>query len=647
MLMDGVEMMLMETDTDSEDSDFMDYLDDLRRNPLDLNKASIDQLQSVPHVTHTIAQQIINYRNTHSRFNSKRELMKIDGISDYLYDLISTYLIARRVNPNVLKKSTKDKQRKNFSADFRSFFIQDLLPKNGFINGKYEGTRFRNANRLKLNYNAGEYFISSGIATDKDPGETSYSDFISGFVNLNTNGFIRSITVGDYQLAFGSGLTLSNSYSSPKSIETSTGRNRSRNIYPYSSTGEFSFFRGAAVNFQLSRISAFLFFSKRSLDASVDTLTNEIRSIYSDGYHRTQSEISRRNALTETLYGTRFEFGMERFTIGGTFRYSGYSLPLSADTVKKLYGVSGVRSSAAGIDFKFGLGNSSFFGEAALSHTGAIAMYGGLNFSAASVADVIFSFRRFPFDFSPIHNSSFGERSSSENETGFFAGIRLTPFKRLTITSYFDQYALPYRTFFNATPTRGHDFIIAGDYKSSEGVIFNIRFKTESKEESAKINNDLGKVDSKIITRNQKHVRLGLSFGKKSLRIRGRYEYCNVSYNGYIKSGKGQLFFGDIASEITDGLNFSARVIFFHTDDYDNRIYEFENDISGVMTNLALSGIGMRWYLIARATPLPGVVLEAKYSETFYSGVKKIGTGNDEISGDMINRLSVSIEARF
>lgn len=645
--MDGVEMMLMETDTDSEDSDFMDYLDDLRRNPLDLNKASIDQLQSIPHVTHTIALRIIDFRNTHLHFSSKRELMKIDGISDHLYDLISPYLVARKVNSNLPRKSLHSKQKKNFSADFRSLFIQDLLPKNAFTNGKYSGSRLRNANRLKLAYNSDAFSVTSGIVTDKDPGENSYSDFLSGFVNLNTNGLIRSVTVGDYQLAFGSGLTLSNSYSSPKSFETSTGRNRSRNIYPYSSTGEFSFFRGAAVNFQLSRFNSFVFFSKRSLDASVDTLTNEVRSIYSDGYHRTQSEIFRRNALTENIYGTRIEYGKERFTLGGTFRYSGYSLPLSADTVKKLYGVSGIRSSVAGIDFKFSHSNSSFLGEAAISHTGSIAMYGGLNFSAASIADVIFSFRHFPFDFSPMHSSSFGERSTSENETGFFAGIRLTPFRRLTVTSYFDQYALPYRTFFNATPTRGNDFIIAGDYKTSEGVIFNIRFKTESKEESGKFTNDLGKEVSKIITRNQKNLRMGLSFGKKSLRIRGRYEYCNVSYNEHIKSGKGQLFFGDVASEITEGLNFSARVIFFHTDDYDNRIYEFENDISGVMTNLALAGKGMRWYLIARANPLPGIILEAKYSETFYSGVKKIGTGNDEITGDMINRLSVSFEARF
>ena len=169
--MDGVEMMLMETDNDSEDSDFMDYLDDLRRNPLDLNKASIDQLQSIPHVTHTIALRIISYRIAGSHFSSKRELMKIDGISDHLYDLISPYLVARKVNSNLPRKSLHSKQKKNFLADFRSLFIQDLLPKNAFTNGKYSGSRLRNANRLKLAYNSDAFSVTSGIVTDNDPGE--------------------------------------------------------------------------------------------------------------------------------------------------------------------------------------------------------------------------------------------------------------------------------------------------------------------------------------------------------------------------------------------------------------------------------------------------------------------------------------------
>ncbi len=647
MYEEGAEILLQDIDSDSEDSDFMDYLDDLRRHPVDLNSSTRDQLTSVPLITTAIAERIIDYRNTHSSFSSKRELLKIDGINEQLYGLISQYLIARKKSKRISKFPEPKEQFNKLSADFRSLFIQDLLPKSGFINGKYIGTRFRNANRLRLDYSANSFILRSGIVTDKDPGETSHIDFISGYISYQGNGYLKYAVLGDYQLSFGSGLTLGNSYSPPKSLESSSGKRRARSIYSYSSSGEFSFFRGTAVNVELLGFNAYGFFSKRSLDASVDTVANEVRTVYTDGYHRTQSEISGRNAFVETLFGGRLEFKRELLCIGSTVRYSKYSLPLSRDTIKKLFGIFGEKSSAAGIDFQYRHGLLNTFGEASLSGAGSVAFYGGISYSAGSVADLIFSFRKFPFDFAPSHNSSFGERSTSENETGFFAGLRLTPFKKLSITAYFDQYAFPYRTFFTPTPARGKDFLAGIEYRTSNGLIMNLRFRSESKEDVLNAANELGKDFKILIQRNQKNVRAGITYGKKGFRIRSRYEYCMVNYSGFVRSGKGQLFYTDISSELFRQLNFSARVIYFHTDNYDNRIYEFENDVSGVMTNLALYGKGMRWYLIARARPLPGITLEAKYSETFFSGVKKIGSGNDEISGDILNRLSLSMEAVF
>ena len=448
-------------------------------------------------------------------------------------------------------------------------------------------------------------------------------------------------------MIFGSGLTLGNSYSSPKSLESSSGKRRARSIYPYSSSGEFSFFRGAVVNVELRGFNAYGFFSKRSLDASIDSLANEVRSIYSDGYHRTHTENSRRNAFAETVFGGRLELGSESFRIGSTARYSKYTLPLSRDTIKKLYGVSGENSSAAGIDFQYRYGSLNFFGEASLSNTGSVAMYGGISYSAGSNADLFFSFRKFPYNFAPAHNSSFGERNTSENETGFFAGLRLTILKGLSINAYFDQYYFPYRTFSTPTPARGKDLLAGIEYRTANSLILNLRFRAESKEELTSTVNKFGKEIQMLVPRNQKNVRVGITYGKRGFRIRSRYEYCLVTYSGFAQSGKGQLFFTDVSSELFQRLSFSTRVIFFQTDNYDSRIYEFENDISGVMTNLALYGKGMRWYLIARARPLPGITLEAKYSETFFSGAKKIGSGNDEISGDIVNRLSLSLEAVF
>ena len=90
-----------------------------------------------------------------------------------------------------------------------------------------------------------------------------------------------------------------------------------------------------------------------------------------------------------------------------------------------------------------------------------------------------------------------------------------------------------------------------------------------------------------------------------------------------------------------------ARFIFFKTDSYDSRIYEFENDIQGVMSNVPLYDEGRRWYIVLKFRPVSFVNLSAKYSETYFEGVKSIGTGNDKIEGDLLNRFSIGMEAGF
>ena len=183
MYEEDAETLLQDIDSDSEDSDFMDYLDDLRRNPVDLNSAAMDQLTSVPLISTAIAERIIEYRITHSSFSTKRELLKIDGFNEQIYSRVSQYFTARRKSKRDTKISKHKDQSNNFNADFRAIFVQDLLPKSGFLNGKYLGSRFRNSNRLRLNYGARDFTIRSGIVTDKDPGETSHTDFISGFLS--------------------------------------------------------------------------------------------------------------------------------------------------------------------------------------------------------------------------------------------------------------------------------------------------------------------------------------------------------------------------------------------------------------------------------------------------------------------------------
>ncbi|MEZ4691412.1 MAG: hypothetical protein R3A12_15135, partial [Ignavibacteria bacterium] len=134
---------------------------------------------------------------------------------------------------------------------------------------------------------------------------------------------------------------------------------------------------------------------------------------------------------------------------------------------------------------------------------------------------------------------------------------------------------------------------------------------------------------------------------KNNLRFRSRFEYVNVEYRNFTGSNKGYLFYSDIRLIPVKRMTLDTRFIFFNTDSYDSRIYEFENDIQGVMSNLPLYGEGRRWYVVIKYRPFPFINLSAKYAETYFEGVKSIGSGNDRIEGDVSNRLSFGLEAGF
>lgn len=152
----------------------------------------------------------------------------------------------------------------------------------------------------------------------------------------------------------------------------------------------------------------------------------------------------------------------------------------------------------------------------------------------------------------------------------------------------------------------------------------------------------------KIDNRNQMNFRLGFDYDiSGAFRIRSRYEYVMVKYDNFGGNNKGFLFFTDLKAFVWKNLSVSTRFIVFQTDDYDSRVYEFEEDLRGVMSNVGLYGKGTRWYILFKYKPFTFAEFAAKYSATYYDGVKSIGTGNDMIQGDLNNRFNLGLEILF
>lgn len=59
---------------------------------IDINIATLQQLQLLPGIGEVTAQRILDYRNEHERFSSVEELMNVSGIGEKKFEQIKPYV---------------------------------------------------------------------------------------------------------------------------------------------------------------------------------------------------------------------------------------------------------------------------------------------------------------------------------------------------------------------------------------------------------------------------------------------------------------------------------------------------------------------------------------------------------------------------
>jgi hypothetical protein len=151
-----------------------------------------------------------------------------------------------------------------------------------------------------------------------------------------------------------------------------------------------------------------------------------------------------------------------------------------------------------------------------------------------------------------------------------------------------------------------------------------------------------------LVKRLRQLIRFELIYSPtKKLRLRGRFEFNNYRVAQINAVEDGYLFYQDVRFSPTNAFNFYARIIFFRTDSFNSAIYEYENDLTGVLTNRALFGEGIRWYLILRYKPMRLFTLSLKYSETYKPKEETISSGFNEITGNVDNRIALQIDFRY
>ncbi len=382
------------------------------------------------------------------------------------------------------------------------------------------------------------------------------------------------------------------------------------------------------------------FYSNNTIDANVDSVTGEIFSTPVDGLHRTESEIRKRNSAREKMMGGRIDYlSGNKFKTGLLYYQSEFSNSFHPSSV---YDISGNKFNYTSAYYDFYLSNINFFGEVVYNGT-SVASINSVQIAIAQRFTFITSVRSYPRNFISLHGFGFGERSgATTNEFGIYAGFKWrTPIGLLNF--YYDQFKFPYATFNNPLPSEGNEYLVDFLSKPLKGFALRLRYKYENKDVTETIDNS-----DRLVKRLKQAIRAELIYEiSKMLRIKGRFEYNSFRISAINETEDGYLLFQDIRYSPTSYFNLYGRIMFFRTDSFNSAIYQYENNLTGVLTNLAMFGEGMRWYIILRYKPLRMFALSLKFAETYKPKVKTISSGNNEIEGNIDNQVSFQLDVNL
>lgn len=656
-------------DSGGEDFDFdtqFEYLENYRKNPLDLNNATEADLVEFGLLTDIQIQSLLYYRK---RFGQIFSLYELQGVPTFE---LKTIL---RLLPYITVEPTKAIEKMNFATMFKYsrhqifFRYQRILEQQkgftplepGETGSRYLGTPDKFYLRYRMTY---KDRMSLGLTMEQDAGEEFFKgsnpqgfDFYSGHLYLKQiSKNVHSIALGDFQVYFGQGLTAWGGFGIRKGAQVLNVKRVSLPIRPYTSANEALFMRGAAANFQFLKdnnleLTVFGSFRQRDanlaavVDSLVEDLDVEVTSLQEIGYHRTTSEIANENTIGIVTSGARIRYTGKSWHIAGNFVYNYLTNPLvrSNPALYQMYQFSGRQTFNVSLDYSFRYKMLHFSGETAVNDRGGVATVNSITADLDSRIAIAALYRYYDPKYYTLNGNAFAEGTDASNESGFYIGMETRLGAGLELSTYFDFFQFPWLKYQVDAPTKGYEMFAKLDYAPSRNITTYLQYRFEQKGKN--LSGNTTNIDQ-IINHDKHNLRLHFDYALSSqLSLKSRVEfsfYQNHEFN------KGFVIYQDIVykPEIIP-LNFHFRLAFFDTDNYDTRIYAYENDVLYAFSIIPYYGQGLRYYFNLSYDINRYLSIWLRFSQTYYTDRDVISSGLGEIDGRTRSEIKVQVRAKF
>ena len=641
------------TEAVSEDDAQWQRLDALTRHKIQLNTADEAALQSIGLLTPLQVSNFLSYRALLGDLLSIYELQAIPGFEpDVIRRILPYVMVGDDLAPHYTLRDYLHKGDHVLLLRYgrpvekaKGYLHTDsTLP----LYGGGPGKLF-----MRYRYNFPRY-LSWGVVMEKDGGEAFFRgaqrqgfDFYSAHLFIRNYRKIKALALGDYTVNLGQGLLNWQSQAYGKGAAVMQVKREGEVLRPYTSSGEFYFFRGAAITLQQQRWEATAFASLRKQDGSTDTLMDEITaaSLVSSGYHRTTAEIEKRGRVQLLSVGGNIRYVTHRWQVGANMISHCFTPSLQKEIVPyNQFDFNGDRLSVVSMDYAGSWKNVHLFGEAALSNNGKPAFVQGLLTSVAPSTDVALVYRCYDMAYQSLYAKGFGDNYRTVNESGLYTGVTVKVNARFKVDAYADVFRFPWLKYRSSAPSNGKDFLLQGSYTPNKKTALLLRYNYRQGSENTLLPDNPVKVLMQITST---RIRFQWSLqANKQLSVKTRLEYNR--YEAGEGAQQGWMIYQDAAYHFPHmPFVISGRLSRFRTSSYDTRIYATESSVLYENAVSQLYGRGGQYYLNLKWKVNRRLACWGRFHQTLYQDTAGIGSGNDIIAGNKKTMFQFQLQYLF
>jgi len=665
-------IMLVEEITENCENEEMtekwiEMLSDLAENPIPLNSATKEALESIPFLNEKQIEALSYYLYRYSPLVSLSELLLVEGMDEQTMRWLKPFVYLGKatafpVSMPPLKKAFKyGKQEISFRLG------RSVQKKEGYIQSSdssrtkpYLGDPNHLYFRYGFNYKAK---MQWGIVLEKDAGEKIWNpgnkgiDYASFHFLLKDQKRIKSLVVGDYNLKFGQGLVCASSFSLGKSLTGTSLEQTGTAMSRHFSASESKFFRGLGASFVIKPyiwknpdvkgkfgLEATTFASRKKLDATV--VNDSFTTISSGELHRTKAEYEKKDQLCLYTLGAHLSLRTDYGQYGITGL--GYRFDAVWNPEWKPYNISYFRGRTGGnmsMDFRLRVKGIQFFGEMALDEKRNYALIAGLIVKPFGNLDVSLLGRNYQPKYNAYFSNAFSEGTSTKNEKGFFTSMEWRLIRNIRLNAYYDVFVFPWLKYGVNSPSSGNDYALQTTWTPNSRNQVVVRFKSKLKMQNVNMEENV------------------LPLLENQLKNQARIQFTSAQQNWSLKtvldcnqmeaSSNGEQTMGFAVSQdmnylpVSSPFHFSVRYALFDTDQFENRIYSYERDLPGTFSMTSFYGKGSRYSLLLKYNFRKTLHLQVKVGHTAYRDRQIVGTALEHVQGNKLTDIRCLCTFKF